>query len=391
MQYEVTASQLHIRKVIPMSFADKSSVAGKVFRGFRFDGIEVPLAQIPNPALGRWYKDKDGFFYWGKAVAEIIVSPAPTAISVLEAPIEESAVVQMSWGHRLFDLPFIWGDLKTRGSDITVAVIDSGLDIGHKDFSDNIHSLSKGFVGQPDDIADGAGHGTNMAGIIAAKGKHKIIGVAPDATLLIVKATQQINGVDLRIFAQAIEYAASIDDVDIISISYSFLINDAGIRRAIDMAMNAGKVVVAAIGNGRIPTNPEDPDTFPACYNAGFGANNGVIAVGSFGQDGNVCSFSNSNKHLCLLAPGDFSIRTAGLGNTVVDGSLTSIATAFTAGCLALLMSYLKTNNPQQMQMGVKALLDTCDDIGPVVGFDPVTGKGRLNLRNAVSKIKLMS
>src|SRR5688572_14574063 len=111
MQFEVTASLLNVRRVIPMSFEDQSSVAGQVFRGFRFEADEVPVSQIPNPALGTWFKDRDGFFYWGPAVVIIGLTPA-TVVQPVEEPLTTTTTVEaieneMSWGHSFYNIRLI--------------------------------------------------------------------------------------------------------------------------------------------------------------------------------------------------------------------------------------------------------------------------------------------
>ena len=63
LQLVVTSDKLNIRRSIPASLPDPSSIAGTVSKGFTFVGQEVKI--VPNPALGTWYKDRDSNFYWG--------------------------------------------------------------------------------------------------------------------------------------------------------------------------------------------------------------------------------------------------------------------------------------------------------------------------------------
>ena len=72
-QFIVTAAKLNKRKVIPAMLPDANSIAGIVFKNFVFEGDEVTT--VPNPGLGKWYKDRDGFFYWGGALAVVPSSP----------------------------------------------------------------------------------------------------------------------------------------------------------------------------------------------------------------------------------------------------------------------------------------------------------------------------
>lgn len=380
--------KLNKRSRIPTKMPDDHGIVDTVPKGHLFFGTEVKGSTLSSP-LDKWYQDLDGYYYWGGAISEIFNAALPGA-NLAAAGAVSFDPGKMSWAHQFYNIPLIWSDLETRGKGVTVAVIDTGIDDSHPDLISNIHPLSKSFIGSEKDISDSAGHGTNMAGIIAASGSLKVFGVAPESRVLIVKATTHTNGVDLKIFANAVNYAASIPDVDIVSISYSFLIDDPGLKKAIQNCIDAKKIVVAAIGNRRNSSKPEDDDTHPACYNTGFPGNTGVIAVGAFDKNGHLCSFSNWNKHLCFISPGDFSVLTTGVGNASANGSLTSIATAFTAGSLAVMISYLKSSKPQHISNCVKTILDSCDDIGSTLGFDERAGYGRLNLRNAVAKIKRM-
>jgi subtilisin family serine protease len=362
-QYRVLVNLLNKRFHPVMDFTDKSNVAGLIKKDELIEGVEEII--LSN---GKWIRDQEGFYYWGGGL-----SPEGSTVDVNK----------LSWGHRRYNMPFVWNDLKTKGKGVTVAVIDTGIDVNNTDLTGNIHPLSKSFDGDSGSLSDADGHGTGMAGIIGATGQHQVFGVAPEASLMIIKAASQVRGPDLKVFARALQYAADIPAVDIISISYSFPDNDDDFRGAINKCISANKIIVSAIGNGRnfiqAPDGP-DEDTYPACYNS-------VIAVGSFDVNGRLCNFSNWHPRLSFLAPGDFKVLTTGLNNTVTMGSGTGIAAAFTAGSLALLASYAKKNSIP-LQKCTQAMLDSCDDYGDHIGKDIQSGYGLMNLRNAVSKLK---
>ncbi|MBT1688726.1 S8 family peptidase [Dawidia soli] len=330
-------------------------VDGRLYDGGEFENIAT------------WYRDAANNYYWSGGFANT-------------KPIipREFDPAKMSWGHERYNLPFIWSKLKTMGEGITVAVIDTGIDILHQDLATKLHRLSKSFVSDAKDIKDIDGHGTNMAGIIGASGRNKVFGVAPGVELLILRASEHQRGANVKLFAKALDHAAGIDAVDIISVSTT-LPDDPDLKTAVDKCHANGKTVVAAIGNNRdinLPMGP-DVDTFPACYEK-------VLAVGAFDLSGHLVSYSNWNRQLDFLAPGA-SVLTAALNDGRNQENGTSMATAFTAGCLALMFAYAKGKTTRDKC--IEAILSTCDDIGPTLGPDIRTGRGLLNLRNAITKL----
>ncbi len=74
MLLEVNVKNLNKRNSIPANFAEKDSIIGIVKNGFRFQGEEV--AAVPNPALGKWYKDRDNYFYWAGGLTIVEQAPA---------------------------------------------------------------------------------------------------------------------------------------------------------------------------------------------------------------------------------------------------------------------------------------------------------------------------
>ena len=385
-KFIVTANKLNRRKVIPASLPDLNNIIDVVRKNFIFEAEIVSKQEMPLTVHDKWFRDKEGRFYWGgglKDLSEISTQPFPAVSAEVLGGIQFDPA-KMSWGHKFCNIPFIWSDLETLGKNITVAIIDTGIDETHADLVNNIHPLSKNFIQDGGPISDSDGHGTSMAGIIGATGKNKVFGVAPEVKLLIVKVMQEARGANPKVFAKALDFVSNIPEVDIVSISSSFLTDDQDLRTSIQTCLSANKIIVSAIGNLRdfisIPQGP-DHNTFPACYN-------GVIAVGAFDQSGEVLkNVSCWNEHLSFLAPGDFSVLTTGLNNTTKMGKATSIATAFTSGCLALILSYAR-QKAIPFKDCVKAILESCDDIGTVIGKDIQSGNGRLNIRNAITKIK---
>lgn len=131
-KYIVTAAKLNRRKSIPSVLPDTANINGVVLKNFIFDGEEI--VSVPNPALGKWYKDANGFFYWGGALALVNVSPVqpvvatPGNISVQQI---KAATVSTTINAERF-MPFI-NDTCTRFKINTPARILSFLaQVGHE-------------------------------------------------------------------------------------------------------------------------------------------------------------------------------------------------------------------------------------------------------------------
>ena len=73
-QFIVTVDRLNRRKSIPATLADKSNIAGVVLRGFQFEAAEI--TGIPSAAPGKWYSDRDGYFYWGGGLTPVLATTA---------------------------------------------------------------------------------------------------------------------------------------------------------------------------------------------------------------------------------------------------------------------------------------------------------------------------
>lgn len=281
------------------------------------------------------------------------------------------------------------------GEGVTIAVIDSGVDASHPEFSGQIHPNSLDIAGQRDPGTDEDGHGTFVAGLIAASrddaGMH---GLAFDSQLLMVRADipgSCAEGACLYAaddVARAIN-AAIIEGADIINISLAGLTTpDPRIAQALDNAVNAGIVVVAAAGN----TGAQSPD-YPAAFAGSQGADGLAIAVGAATREGIMAGFSNragDTAPAYLLAPGVgvTSTMPASTCSTTTDrcyatGSGTSYAAPYVAGSIALLLDAFPNLTPRQ---AVSLLLDTATDVGDA-GVDRESGAGFVNLDAAFSPV----
>ena len=286
------------------------------------------------------------------------------------------------------DAPEAWSI--SRGSAaVTVAVIDSGVDYAHPDLAPN-YAGGDDFVFLDGDPMDDHGHGTHVAGTIAAAldnltgnpaEAEGVTGVAPHARIRAYKVCRSDGTCDDFAIQQAIARAVA-DGANIINMSlgeseYSQSLND-----AVQDAWRAGLVIVAGAGN--------DGTTAPF-YPAAF---DNVVSVAAFDEDHRRPSFSNYGSWVDISAPGNIIMSTypmSACGSSAVPGDIgcyawntgTSMATPHVAGAAALIWSRSDVTSNSQV---VDILLNSADGRGAsTVRLDSWTIHGGLNLHDAIS------
>ena len=244
-----------------------------------------------------------------------------------------------------------------RGGGVRVAVLDSGIDLDHPDLR------VAGDVSFVDGAADGDddnGHGTMVAGIIAALDNGVgVTGIAPDAELYAVKVLDSTgHGTGTRI-VDAIDWAID-NEMQVIVMSFGSVQSlPRSIRQALDRASRAGIVLVAGAGN----TGDRGVIYAPASHYA-------VIAVGAADGRGGRADFSATGADLELLAPGAGIVSTY-RGGGYATGSGTSLAAPYVAGMAARLIAAGAGDGDAVRDI----LRETARDLG-VPGRDALTGYG---------------
>lgn len=222
-----------------------------------------------------------------------------------------------------------------KGKGVKIAIIDSGCDINHISLKDNIVGV-KNFTTEdmknPNIVTDRVGHGTHVAGIVAADGKNSsIVGVAPEAELYILKAIDKTGSGKLSWVVNAINYAVDLN-VDIISMSLGMGVSDDKLEKAINNAIKNNISVVCAAGNEGDGNYDDYEYSYPASYVD-------VISVGAVDKKSVPAIFSNSNLVIDCVAPGVDIISTYP-DDTYASLSGTSMAAPHVAGSLALLKNW---------------------------------------------------
>ena len=330
------------------------------------------------------------------------------------------------WGMQLVKAPQAWQETRATGAGVQVAVLDSGLDLGHPDLAcEGKIRIAAGATPDGDVPQDLDGHGTHVAGIIGACTDNGtgVVGVAPDATILPFRVLGPSGGT-AEDLAKAIR-AATDAGAHVMNMSLGFGIAPGGVAQvpgsgsaaafigayaadiepAIKYAVSQGVVVVAAAGNESFPlcgypaladdvvcVGSTDRRDVPSYFSnfalkadggePGYGA--ALVAPGGSGQV--FCDLSSENVLSTYARDLDTCDEGTGpAGYRGLDG--TSMATPHVVGAAALVYDRVgAVRSPENAAKVKQALADGAVDLG-VPGFDPEFGSGRLDVLGAVQAV----
>jgi thermitase len=217
------------------------------------------------------------------------------------------------------------------GSEILVAVLDTGIDEQHEDLAGKVADEVNFTDTQT--ISDRFGHGTHVAGIIAATANNGtgIAGLAPNCRLLNVKVADDKGIVWSSAAAKGIIWAVD-KGAKIINMSLAIPTATPALEEAVDYAWSKGVVIIAAAGN----TGTSMP-TYPASCSH-------VIAVAATDINGSLWEKSNHGDWVNAYAPG-VEIFSTLPGNSYGYKSGTSIATAYATAAAALIFGTVTDSN----------------------------------------------
>ena len=312
---------------------------------------------------------------------------------------------------------------------VTVAIIDSGVDINHPELQNNIWSNVKEIPNNGiDDDGDGlvddingwnfvannnnvgpnvagrgpvlfANHGTVVAGIMAAQGDNKMgtVGVTWQTKIMSIRALDEFGAGDPTIVAKAVDYAvahgAKVINLSFVSNKYDYKLNV-----ALRHAYESGVVVVAAAGNapaGKPAINFSKKSIYPVCFDKG-GNKNYVIGVAATDENDQKASFSNYGKNCVdISAPGTRVVAP----QNYLPGSLnfseayggyyqgTSIAAPIVSAVVALIFSIRSDLTPDQILYALKTSADPVNLQSLPIGS---MGAGRINAARALQIAQVM-
>lgn len=279
------------------------------------------------------------------------------------------------WGHGAVRLAHARDTAGFKNAaNITVAVVDSGIDTSHPDLKDAISEYKNFLRGSDKDFV---GHGTHVAGIVAATANNGlgISGVCGGKILALKALPRDGQEFDPTAYYRALRYV--IGRARVLNLSLGGEKDPAEIDILQDV-IAAGVVVIAAMGNEYEEGNPTE---YPAAIRE-------VCAVGATDELDKRAPFSNTGRHIDLVAPGVDILSTTPTFNYDGDGEQeydawdgTSMATPYVAGAAALILAKWPDLTPAQV---IRKLTASADRVAGAKRGSVAYGAGRLNCEKAL-------
>jgi type VII secretion-associated serine protease mycosin len=316
------------------------------------------------------------------AIPGLAVTPASSGPAIAVQSIRSAEQSQLG----AISAPAAWA--VTRGSGVTVAVLDTGVDASVPDLAGSVITGPDETVGvDPRGYHPPHLHGTYIASLIAGHGsgagrQSGVIGIAPAAKILSVRVILDETEPGFNEFADesanddaignGIRYAVQ-HGAGVINMSLGSTAPTQNLRASLAYAATRGVVVVAAAGNDGAAQSGYTPFSYPAAFP-------GVIAVAAVSLHGDRAAFSDDNSSVVLSAPG-VNVVGAGPGGSYLEADGTSPASAFVAGVAALIRARYPALTPFQVE---RAMVSTATR-RPHGGYSPGTGFGEVDALAALT------
>jgi thermitase len=258
----------------------------------------------------------------------VVSDSAPVTESQL--PIPDDPYLSNQWSMSQEQLVELW-QVTTGNPKVLVAILDTGIDQNHEDLKGKVVD-EVNFTDSPTP-SDIYGHGTHIAGIIAANSNNGtgIAGVAPGCRLINVKVANDKGRCQASVVAEGIIWAVN-NEASVINVSVELKEPSMELEKAVKFAWSQGTVIVAAAGN-----DGSQSPVYPAYYKE-------CIAVAGTKQDGSLAPLSNYGPWVDAVAPG-FNIYSTLPHNGYGYKTGTSFATAYVSGLAALFFDLVVDSN----------------------------------------------
>ena len=278
----------------------------------------------------------------------------------------------MQWYLDEMNADVIWEN-NYNGKGVRIAILDSGINSSHQDLQ-GVQIIHGGNYTDSDSNDDLSGHGTFIAGLIAAKRQNGlgICGLTDEVALIDMKVLDGITG-RLSSAVQAIYDSVNLYHCDIINISFGTETNDPEVARAIQYAVNKGVLIITSVGN-----SGTDTLLYPAAFNS-------TVGVGYINENRVVSPNSQRNSSVDIVAPG---VSLLSLDSSDPNGYRFDSGSSFSAALITSLAAVAKQIDPHLNQNDFTTILrDTATDAG-TPGYDTSYGWGIVNASAFINSVK---
>ncbi len=323
----------------------------------------------------------------GRLDGVVYAEPDYTAQAIL---VPNDTYYAQQWGMDKVQAPAAW-DSETGSDQVVIALINSGIDLDHPDLAgkawtnlgeipgngvdedgnglvDDVNGWN--FVGDDANLGDSNGHGTQVAGVLAATGNNSmgVAGLCWSCKLMVLKVMSAGGVSNYSDIVLAVNYARE-KGAQVINLSLGGYSDSRSLKDAISAAISDGIVIVAGAGNDNSST-----PFYPAAYP-------GVLSVAGTNVSDGRWGGSNYGSWVSLSSPAD-NIQTTYLGSDYGPGTGTSLSAPFVAGAAALVRSHWPGWSGAMVR---NQLLRTADDIDAAnPGYEGLLGLGRVNAAAAL-------
>ena len=311
-----------------------------------------------------------------KALGSAVEYFEPNATARLLA-LPADPYAKRQWSLESLGMEQVWSK-GYNGEGVRVAIIDSGVNSLHEDFEGVAFDKGKNMLDGSRDVTDEVGHGTFVAGIIAAAANNNvgIAGLCDGVTLVPLKGFSDGEETGADYIIRAVYEAVDVLDCDVINLSLGMDSDMRTMKAAVEHAREKGVIVISAVGN-----SGGTKLQFPAAYDS-------VVGVGSVDRNGTVLEFSQKNKSVFVTAPGAeiVSLNYAN-NNTYVIGEGTSYSAPHVTAAAILLKQYAPSADTEDF---MQLLELSCHDAGET-GYDTSYGCGILDIEDFVGAMESYS
>ncbi|MNB68956.1 Subtilisin DY [compost metagenome] len=337
---EIAAGPYGERRIL--TFHNSRQYAGALAQLKQLKARRTGLRKVKaSPLIRAFIVPAAGAFKLMRKYAGLIAVEEDSRIQIhsySSSSVAQTPPSSIPWGVRAIRAPEAWS--RSTGVHVKIGLIDTGVDFLHPDLkaslASGINLLHRGML-----PIDDNGHGTHIAGTLAASGGLKgMMGVAPRAVIVPVKAFDHSGAAYVSDIVLGIDWCVQ-NRIDLINMSFGMKTRSKALHEVVVKAYRAGIPIIASSGN-----DGKRGGDYPARYPE-------TIAVGAIDRKRRVASFSNRGGYIDVHGPGE-KVSSCWLKESYKEMSGTSMATSHVTGAAALLLALRPGITPRELKLALR-------------------------------------